>query len=371
MKKIIALFLAIAIVFAFAACAPTPLADDLTEDNAATLEAPLTDKSDTTDEDTFDSEEYDLTVVADALNTGTVQGTVTAVGTSSILIVTDTTNTVTLALNQDTQIIGAATLKPGDVVSVEFAGDLSNMAVCEVITFEGDSAAPAEANIDGVVATLTGAELGLLSSSGFTYHFAISSSVATIGGIPQVGSSVSIMFTGTLDEPTATKITVTVPAPPAPPKTGIVSGHVTKLDHSEFSIKSGKKNYKFSLSENPKIHGVSKKLCVGDTVKVKYEGDIHSTATAKDIRITFDPNIQHKIVVTVVSVIDLNKTITFITQKGNQYSVKYDNKTKFLPVRNKIPYQPEADDLVTIVYDRALLKSNRAYCVSIKQILYK
>ena len=169
-------------------------------------------------------------------------------------------------------------------------------------------------------------EMLLVTGKSLTVSF-IRNEKTKVEGKLTVGDTVEVVYTGDISEyPYAKKVTVTEEN--KKPKVRTVSGIVSEFTETTVLIAiDSARSYRFKISPETKITGVSKYVRVGDSVTVSYSEKVDETPLATEINIVMEAQEERQTVNGSISRVESNY-LTLDT--GKKVHVIYTNeKTKY------------------------------------------
>ena len=170
-------------------------------------------------------EALSVTVLSSAPAELVLNGTISQFDSGFVYVKTETANVYGFALSEATKYMGASkTLKEGNIVSVGYTGDLSNMPVANeinTVTVAKDAPDPlVNKSIKGTVKTLKSKSITVMTDNGHDYTFQRTADSKVNGDYElKTASHVKVTYDGYASKsPVAKVITVLAPPDPTPPK---------------------------------------------------------------------------------------------------------------------------------------------------------
>lgn len=222
---------------------------------------------------------------------------------------------------------------------------------------------PTSGTIEGVVASVEKNDILINMNNGNTIRFMLSY-ISEPGVV--VGDTVKIKYSGDVaSRPEAVGIEVTKAA-----EVQTISGEVVMHDkESIFVMITSKDIFGFIIDAGTKVTGKAASVVTGDQVKVVYDGDLYSIATASVIEITEAVKNRKETVQTVPTenkILDgtvtrlSDKIVALRTGKGKTYTFKINSSTQITG-----NYDLEMGSRITVTYDGYATKKPNAKKINV------
>ena len=227
-----------------------------------------------------------------------ISGTVSAVGTSDMILRLENGNTVHF-LASGTVLSG---IHAGDSVSLTYSGDILDQATVKHITVLEPASSPV--SVSGTVLRTENGKMFVQVASGNVFGFLLTGSTSYTGlyASPVAGDGVTVFYEGDLlSIPSAVQVRITDAAPSRSSSSGSSSssdsslinkhlkGIVTNLSDSRITVRTSKgKTYSFKLTHKTCYTG-GHPLEKGCQIRVTYDGYASNTPNAKIIDVLEPP----------------------------------------------------------------------------------
>ncbi len=202
-------------------------------------------------------------------------GTVSDVHDNRVTV-TGNSLTVEFIIGSKTEIDGK--LDDGDEVDVVYTGNLSEYPVAKSITVTKEKEAPKQQKVSGIVTDFTSNSIAISIDSAHSYRFSFDAKTKVTGldKYVKVGDSVTITFTGDVDDaPVAVEINITKKAEEVK-KT--LNGTIEAVAKDHIVVDTGKTAYIIKTDKYTVFTG--EKPAKGYKTKVTYYGQLGGKATA-------------------------------------------------------------------------------------------
>lgn len=332
MKKTICLILTVAVLFAFAACTPAPVIVAPTPAPIVTP-APIPEP---TEEPTVEPT-AEPTVAPTPPMDNQVSGTYIDSTEHIIAIEGQNETLLSFYIDEHTAIVGATQLTLGDNVVIDYSGDLNTSPIADTVKFINAGNPGDLSQVTGVVGYYKPdkGQFALICATGHTYVLRIDNKTLLNGnGIANElagDETVKVTYSGKLMTDSYA-IAIDILKSADENKTDpYISGTVVKFNKNETSVKtSSGHTYIIFMRGDTRIGGKDTELHLGDTVKIRYKGDLNVEAQAIEIQITklhVDPNQIRSYNGTIDILPGAGRHFTLTTDKGNTYNFTFTDST--------------------------------------------